>query len=660
MPTIALHEPRPATCDTFKGVVSRLLRYIQLNRSMFRVPEKFLVRKGIKYLKTWGRLVKHTQFGPTAGDVRFSPRSPPLLTRVVESSGGRSIMVLAAKALLTGALLCGYYKGAEIAVAEDAALAANYVTLPPPTPSVPPAGGPDVSERSNGVQTEAFALPDRYGTIGEHSIAHLVVSVMQGFSHLGATGIALFVANTGGLGAAGATVLVILANGLVHTSYIKGWRDRSMAPIDEMLARGGFPASVRAPASVITPVIYIDGDPPEAEILRIAREKFARYKRFRSVPRPNPAGLGWTWVPCDLDVSAHIHMHRVRDETDLKARVQDIALSPLRRPDLPQWEIHIIKNEGTGRSAICPRLSHCIGDGISLSEVFTDMVTRADGGPPQKRSPFRRRETSFVPSLARAASLVRAAGEAAALPFATRDMPTPFRPDGPLVCSGRQRIVDFPEVPLDVVKSIKNAAGATVNDVVMAAFAGAARRYMSATGHEVPGDGQMRALIPVAFPRRRLEGDAKAENGLCNNWSFASLPLPVHSGSRAGRLRAMQASTTHAKTTPTVFIQSALQNALFSLVPASLVRSATRDVMGGHSVCFSNVPGPQEPLRVGDADIVGVQVVFPNVLPQVCVLSYNGTVYGNIVVDEEMFQTPELLALYYGEEIERLASEYGV
>mmetsp|Transcript_39290 Transcript_39290/g.62927 ORF Transcript_39290/g.62927 Transcript_39290/m.62927 type:complete len:84 (-) Transcript_39290:78-329(-) len=82
--------------------------------------------------------------------------------------------------------------------------------------------------------------------------------------------------------------------------------------------------------------------------------------------------------------------------------------------------------------------------------------------------------------------------------------------------------------------------------------------------------------------------------------------------------------------------------------------------MGGHTVCISNVPGPQIPLAVAGKEVVAVEVIYPNVIPQVSLFSYRGKICGNIVVDSDIVPRPELLAHMFTEEVRRMGMAYGV
>ena len=95
---------------------------------------------------------------------------------------------------------------------------------------------------------------------------------------------------------------------------------------------------------------------------------------------------------------------------------------------------------------------------------------------------------------------------------------------------GPHRRWAFRTLPLDDVKAVKNAAGSTVNDVVMALCAGALRRWL--LDHDALPDSPLVAAVPVSV----RTDDQKDTHG--NRVSSMIAPLPTHLADAAERLRA--------------------------------------------------------------------------------------------------------------------------
>ncbi len=163
--------------------------------------------------------------------------------------------------------------------------------------------------------------------------------------------------------------------------------------------------------------------------------------------------------------------------------------------------------------------------------------------------------------------------------------------------TGRRTIVRIPTVKLAFIKSIKNAANVTVNDVIYAAIAGAVHRHRAA--HKDPSildpqshtKVQTRALLPVALPRG--EGDGHdAVRGLRNKWSFASVSMPIGVKGSLERLLAANETMSKLKNSPTVLVQNTVESLAGQLLPWATAKQVAFDTFVRHTFVFSNVPGP--------------------------------------------------------------------
>ena len=100
----------------------------------------------------------------------------------------------------------------------------------------------------------------------------------------------------------------------------------------------------------------------------------------------------------------------------------------------------------------------------------------------------------------------------------------------------------FCDVPLAEVKAVKNAAGATVNDVVMALCAGALRRWL--IDHDALPEGPLLAAVPVSI---RTEAEKGASG---NRISTMIAALPTQLADPKMRLEAAHEAMTVAKEHP--------------------------------------------------------------------------------------------------------------
>ena len=160
----------------------------------------------------------------------------------------------------------------------------------------------------------------------------------------------------------------------------------------------------------------------------------------------------------------------------------------------------------------------------------------------------------------------------------------------------------FRSTPLATVKDVKNALGATVNDVVMAVCAGGIRSWLEA--HDALPDTPLVAMIPVSI--RTGEEVEKWTNRVST--IFASLPTDepdpiqrvakVHD-SMIGAKQLFDAVPAEALTDFAQFPPPAV----FGLAMRTAMRQMGRGANVGNLV-ISNVPGPRQPLYSAGAKLL--------------------------------------------------------
>lgn len=165
---------------------------------------------------------------------------------------------------------------------------------------------------------------------------------------------------------------------------------------------------------------------------------------------------------------------------------------------------------------------------------------------------------------------------------------------------GRERSVATVSLPLDAVKAIARAHGATVNDVVLAICSGALRRYLAAHGG-VPRK-PLVAAVPVSL---RAAGDMD----FATQATMVPASLATHLADPVRRLRAIRDAAGASKSLtasarqvlPTDFPTLGLPwllSALASLYGRTRLANAIPPIA---NLVISNVPGPQVPLYLAGA-----------------------------------------------------------
>lgn len=456
------------------------------------------------------------------------------------------------------------------------------------------------------------------------------------------------------------------------------------------LIDGNFPAVTKVPPPIINTALLFERC-PSIEKVEETIHGFQFFDRFKLVPKYDSRSCVWIFddTCTECKASDMISSVKVNGEEEMLAALHKASMEDIPGyNETPAFRILRVENVGTGLSSILLRIHHVIGDGISLVSAMGQAFTDADGAPVQidipqltgrkgkgkgrgkgvnddenSESKIKAKTPKF--SLRLLCDVVVSFFKVLALPAGSFDSDILFttKDKSKLTMTPSRKFVYFPTVKLDFVKSLKNKAVVTINDVMMAATAGAIRRYCLAHNDPLlsqPDATTMnRALIPVAFPRSSRESSDPAK-AMRNKWAFVSSELPISVPSCTGRLTACNAAMNSLKSSTIAFIQLWVQTNLLPLLPGFLQKGTCLDLFKRHSMVFSNVPGPDKTFYFAGEQMVGIQVLFPNLLTQTMIISYNGGLFMNMIVDDELIHDTDKLKEYYREELKELAVEYGV
>jgi WS/DGAT/MGAT family acyltransferase len=191
---------------------------------------------------------------------------------------------------------------------------------------------------------------------------------------------------------------------------------------------------------------------------------------------------------------------------------------------------------------------------------------------------------------------------------------------------------------LDDFKTIKNAFGGTVNDVVLAVVSGALRSFLQARGVRTEGL-ELRALVPVS-----LRGAAAGGDVIGNRLAALRAALPVYIADPRERLDAVRESMAGIKESRQALgaeVLAGVQN----FAPPTILAQASRIQFSTRlfNLLVTNLPGPQIPLYVLGRE---VREVYPIAfLPRdhalaVAIMSYNGQLNFGLLADSQAL--PEL------------------
>jgi diacylglycerol O-acyltransferase / wax synthase len=211
-------------------------------------------------------------------------------------------------------------------------------------------------------------------------------------------------------------------------------------------------------------------------------------------------------------------------------------------------------------------------------------------------------------------------------------------------------------VDLDTVKSVKNAFGVSVNDVVMAMCAGGLRRWLA--DHRALPDSPLVAMIPVSVR------DPSSKAAMGNKVSAMLAALPTHLPEPAERLEVVHTATMAAKAQQAAIPQG-LVDQISDFTPPALTARAARVVFATgvlhrlppFNLCISNVPGPNVPVYLCGAKLLAhypVSVVTDGQGLNITLVGYLGQLHFGLVACRELMPDIETLATYLVEELELL------
>ena len=198
------------------------------------------------------------------------------------------------------------------------------------------------------------------------------------------------------------------------------------------------------------------------------------------------------------------------------------------------------------------------------------------------------------------------------------------------VCA--QRAVEFTELDMAQVRTLKDRYGSTVNEVVLAVCSGALRTHLEATGGE--SDSPLIAVVPVS-----VRADEHEASG--NHLSAMFVPLSNDLQTPLERLRTVSEASSSAKTQERQVGFGPMASLMAEAMPPAIARPVIqlgvragilRKVRAGN-LMVSNVPGPSFPLYFTGMELCGVYPLGPvvdGIALNITVQSYRDSLFVGI------------------------------
>jgi WS/DGAT/MGAT family acyltransferase len=429
-----------------------------------------------------------------------------------------------------------------------------------------------------------------------------------------------------------------------------------------------------------------------AALAQRVEDRLLKYRRFRQKVEEDAMGASWV-EDAGFDIDRHIvretlHLNgRLTRREALEARVAELAATPL-DPHRPLWQFHLIEDhpgaDGQPGSALIARVHHCIADGIALIAV---MMAITDGGkpPPERRRRDEKPEDErdwladavlkplsdvavkaiglsgqgvgkSIDMLARppqelfgsidmALTGAQVVKDVAALALMPDDSPTRLKGKP----GTTKRVAWCEPIPLERVKIVGKALGASINDVLLACAAGAIGHYLRAQGDDPAGQ-EIRAMVPVNL--RPLE---KAYQ-LGNRFGLVPLVLPIGIANPVERVYAVKRRMNELKGS----YQPVLAFGILSMAGLLIkpVQHALLNLFAKKATAvMTNVPGPAVPLKFCGSTLKQTMFWVPqsgDIGMGLSILSYGGGVQFGLITDALLCPEPQAVIEGFEPEFERL------
>jgi WS/DGAT/MGAT family acyltransferase len=469
------------------------------------------------------------------------------------------------------------------------------------------------------------------------------------------------------------------------------------------LEREGIPLNIAS-------VAILDGDIAGEDLVRYLETKSTRIPRFRQrvVTPPFNVGLpSWQDDP-HFDVRNHVHEVTLKHGTERELRtVASAILSTTLDRSRPLWDQTLVHGLKGDRCAIVLRIHHALADGISgvgiLQELFnaspqvprlSKRKPRIDAAP-QQPDPVSQMIEGIVSTcmyatqrameaqsqiLAVAQQIV--ASLSGATPNNSGDAVTqngnatvpPLDQIGRLlpelasatyrlpfnrtICYGPQSF-RWAEVSLADIKAVKNACGATVNDVILSIVTSTIRRYAELHGVDTRGK-LVRIVVPV-----NVRGNGSVAD-LGNQITFVPVSIPLDIADGPELVRAVNDRMTMLKVARVgelVSIAATVFGAIPTPVQAILGPIASQLPISACNTICTNVPGPQQPVYMLGRKLTAIYPYVPiggEMGMNCAILTYDGKAFFGFTTDVGAMPDAAVLEKFVKESFTAICKGVGV
>jgi len=415
-------------------------------------------------------------------------------------------------------------------------------------------------------------------------------------------------------------------------------------------------------------------------LVTLIRRRIAFVPRYRQRVRWVPGRLANpVWVDDqDFDVAFHVRRSAL-PSPGTEAQLRELAARIMSRPldrSRPLWEVYLVEGLEGGRFAILTKAHHAMIDGVAAVDIGQVIL---DPSPDHKPTPDLHWNPSQEPSGAElvagavvdtirrpagvvdhvrksladvsesAANAVRQAGGVVTALWSAARTPA----ESPLnVPIGAQRRFGTATLDLEDFKQVRRAHGGTINDVALAVVAGALRAWLMTRQETVGVRHTIRAMVPVSVQ----DGERRPGNHVAA--FIVDLPTgepdPVVRLNRISFEMAQHKDGGHMVGAENLVALTGFAPPTLHALGARLAGDLSRRVA---NIVVTNVPGPQTPLYVAGAELLGAYPVLPLVKGMAVTIgltSYNGGVFFGLNADRDAMDDIDVLTACLSEAMDEL------
>lgn len=401
--------------------------------------------------------------------------------------------------------------------------------------------------------------------------------------------------------------------------------------------------------------------------------------RYRQCVREVPGRLANpVWVDDeDFDVTYHVRrsaLPRPGSDDQLQefvARIQSRRLDRGR----PLWEVYLIEGLAGGRFAIVTKSHQALVDGVNALDIANVIVDgKSDIHDPVTETwrPAReptdaelvasavvdavRRPSQIIDNLRGVVTDVKAVGRpvfsavgaVVSTVARTAVRPAPISPLNAEIGEARRYVIVGTDLADYRTVRSRLALGhyadeVTINDVVLATISGALRSWLLTRGEAVHNATTVRAMVPISV----YDNDNGGRVG--DRVTACFVDLPVGEPGASMRLHQIafamrqQIEGGHAVGAESLAGLAGFASPTLHSMGARLGSAMSRRLF---NLIITNVPGPQQPLYVGDARMLSTYPVVPLARGQavsIGLTSYDGGVYYGLNGDRDAMPDLDLL-----------------